>query len=89
MDFMGPTTTITSPIGSDILDIGSRKALAKRQRGMKAELGVPGQFDVPNVANVSLYRIYRNSTRECFMSAWIHILMNGILRLMIKGFLRL
>ena len=49
MAFFGPVP----PIGNDILDIGSRKALSKRQRGMKAELGVPGQFDVPNVADVS------------------------------------
>ena len=52
MAFFGPTAPTTSMIGSDILDIGSRKALAKRQRGMKAELGIPGQFDVPNVDNV-------------------------------------
>jgi hypothetical protein len=50
MAFFGPE----SAIGSDILDIGSRKALTKRQRGIGVDLGVPGQFDVPNVPDVRL-----------------------------------
>jgi hypothetical protein len=38
-------------IGNDILDIGSRKA---RRRGADPMMmGTPGQFDVPNVSNVS------------------------------------
>jgi hypothetical protein len=38
-------------IGNDILDIGSRKA--RRQRGdPMLTMGAPGQFDLPNVANV-------------------------------------
>jgi hypothetical protein len=42
-------------IGNDILDIGSRKA---RRRGADPMMmGTPGQFDVPNVSNVSSYRI--------------------------------
>jgi hypothetical protein len=48
-------------IGHDILDIVSRKAQAKRQRGgfgdamipARLELGMPGQFDLPNVDDVS------------------------------------
>ena len=49
----------TTSIGNDILDIGSRKALAKRQRGTDPlspaplALGMPGQFDLPNVDDVS------------------------------------
>jgi hypothetical protein len=35
-------------IGNDILDIGSRKA----RRGLA--IGAPGQFDLPNVADVRL-----------------------------------
>ena len=42
-------------IGNDILDIGTRKA--RRQRGdplmpPALTLGAPGQFDLPNVADV-------------------------------------
>jgi len=54
-------------IGSDILDIGSRKAQARRQRSAgliggdddglmttaPVTLGMPGQFDLPNVEDVS------------------------------------
>lgn len=50
-------------IGGDILDIGSKKAemSARRQRGLGGSsmgpaplvLGTPGQFDVPNVEDVS------------------------------------
>lgn len=60
MDFaFGPEPPM---IGGDILDIGSRKAQAKRQRGLIGDalmspapvtLGMPGQFDLPNVPNVS------------------------------------
>jgi hypothetical protein len=49
-------------IGNDILDIGSRSAdvRARRQRGdvglpSSVVLGRPGQFDVPNVPDVSFY----------------------------------
>ena len=54
MAFFGPQPLI----GNDILDIGSRKAemRARRQRGLVSEelsLGIPGQFDVPNVSDVS------------------------------------
>jgi hypothetical protein len=54
--------TMASMIGHDILDIGSRNAdmRARRQRGdvglegaVMNTLGLPGQFDVPNVADVS------------------------------------
>lgn len=42
-------------IGNDILDIGTRKA--RRQRGdllaPAVTLGAPGQFDLPNVPDVS------------------------------------
>jgi hypothetical protein len=53
---------MASMIGHDILDIGSRNAdmRARRQRGdvglegaVMNTLGLPGQFDVPNVADVS------------------------------------
>ena len=37
-------------IGSDILDIGSRKVLDRNSN--KRQLGKPGSFDVPNVADV-------------------------------------
>lgn len=43
-------------VGNEILDIGSRKA--RRQRGefsvakLASIMGTPGQFDIPNVANV-------------------------------------
>jgi hypothetical protein len=49
----------TCIVGNDILDIGSRKAEgAKRARGldmppMEALMGNPGQFEVPNVSDVS------------------------------------
>jgi hypothetical protein len=40
-------------IGSDILDIGSRRSEAKIRRSREiAELTRPTHFDVPNVANV-------------------------------------
>lgn len=44
-------------IGSDILDIGTRKA--RRQRGdpmapSTLMFGTPGQFDLPNVADVRI-----------------------------------
>lgn len=65
MDFaFGPPPTSTTSIGNDILDIGSRKAQARRQRGAgliggdlmspaPITMGMPGQFDLPNVDNVS------------------------------------
>ena len=45
-----------SLVGNDILDIGSRKA--RRQRGgfggiPELAMGSPGQFDLPNVPDVS------------------------------------
>ena len=50
-------------IGSDILDLGSRKAAGRAQRRRQLTLmcsedceditGSPGQFDVPNVPDVS------------------------------------
>ena len=54
----------SSAIGHDILDIGSRKGQARRQRGAGIigddmspapinMTGMPGQFDLPNVDNVS------------------------------------
>lgn len=49
--------TSLMPIGNDILDIGTRKS--RRQRGgdllsaPSAAFGAPGQFDVPNVPDVS------------------------------------
>ena len=48
--------TMTSMIGNEILDIGSRKA--RRQRGdpfapPMLAMGAPGQFDLPNVPDVS------------------------------------
>jgi len=45
-------------IGSDIIDMGSRRAEArsKRLRGFEAELNnAPTHFDVPNVQDVSTY----------------------------------
>ncbi|CAB9520426.1 Proteasome subunit pbs-5 [Seminavis robusta] len=62
MDFaFGPEPCMA--IGHDILDIGSRKAQAKRQRGALGdamspaplELGMPGQFDLPNVEDPARY----------------------------------
>lgn len=50
---LGPT------VGNDILDIGSRKAAMARQAASAAAdplcLGRPGQFEVPNVADVRMY----------------------------------
>lgn len=43
------------PIGNDILDIGSRKAVMARTAANAADplgLGRPGQFEVPNVIDV-------------------------------------
>jgi len=56
----------TAMIGNDILDIGTRKA--RRQRGdpMAPDmmtLGAPGQFDLPNVANVSVCK--RETLKYC------------------------
>jgi len=50
---------MTTFIGSDILDIGTRKA--RRQRGdplapTMMSIGAPGQFDLPNVPDVSAGR---------------------------------
>ena len=43
-------------VGNEILDIGSRKARRQRDEFSVAKLasimGTPGQFDIPNVANV-------------------------------------
>ena len=41
-------------IGNDILDIGSRKARRQREDPMAPgfAFGAPGQFDLPNVADV-------------------------------------
>ena len=44
------------PIGNDILDIGSRKAAMALEAARAADpmgLGRPGQFEVPNVTDVS------------------------------------
>jgi hypothetical protein len=50
----------TTVIGGDVLDIGSKKAEmgTRRQRAVALGpapliLGAPGQFDVPNVEDVS------------------------------------
>lgn len=48
----------TMTIGTDILDIGSRKAAERN--GNKRQLGKPGAFDVPNVADVRTFDL--NST---------------------------
>jgi hypothetical protein len=45
-----------SMIGSDVLDIGSRNARRQRGVGDINSLGNPGQFDLPNVQDVSLIR---------------------------------
>lgn len=42
-----------SMIGSDVLDIGSRNARRQRGVGEMNSLGNPGQFDLPNVQDVS------------------------------------
>jgi hypothetical protein len=48
---MSSTTALM--IGNDILDIGSRKARRQRDDAVTAAImGVPGQFDIPNVSNV-------------------------------------
>jgi hypothetical protein len=42
-------------IGSDILDIGSRKVALAQEAAQAADplgLGQPGQFEVPNVSDV-------------------------------------
>ena len=47
-------------IGSDLLDIGSRKAEVRRREQMAPEraiLGMPTEFAVPPVADVSLFAI--------------------------------
>lgn len=55
----GETTCL---VGNDILDIGSRKVEAKAKRSrsgmpMMETLisGIPGEFDLPNVPNVSSF----------------------------------
>jgi hypothetical protein len=42
-------------ITSDVLDIGSRKGRRNRggMMGPEMTMGTPGQFDLPNVADVS------------------------------------
>ena len=53
-------------IGNDILDIGSQKfdrqaderAIGSGAMIPRLALGEPGQFEVPNVADVSLYFIF-------------------------------
>ena len=50
------------PIGNDILDIGSRKAVMARTAANAADpfgLGRPGQFEVPNVMDVRFYCCYK------------------------------
>ena len=62
-ELLGPPPSINT--GNDILDIGSRKAQARRQRTSAGVIGgdmigpapiqmmgMPGHFDLPNVANV-------------------------------------
>jgi hypothetical protein len=49
MEFFGSE----SMIGSDVLDIGSRNARRQRGVGDMNSLGNPGQFDLPNVQDVS------------------------------------
>ena len=53
----------TAFIGNDVLDIGSRKA-RRAQRGPPemTMMGTPGQFDLPNVADVSFCAIARYHT---------------------------
>jgi hypothetical protein len=54
-------------IGNDILDIGSRKA---RRRGADPMMmGTPGQFDVPNVSNVSSYHIISYHCLKTYLSS--------------------
>ena len=53
-------------IGNDILDIGSRKARRQREDPMAPgfAFGAPGQFDLPNVADVGflvLLELWRGS----------------------------
>ena len=53
-----PTTTAAAMIGNDILDIGSRRARRKHDDAAAGAsnalmVGAPGQFDIPNVSNVS------------------------------------
>jgi hypothetical protein len=55
-------------IGSEVLDIGSRRLdrqQRSRQHGMMAEsaltMGLPGQFDIPAVPDVSLWAIQEGS----------------------------
>jgi len=50
---------MASFIGNDILDIGIRKARLQQDGFTELPrmiLGNPGQFDVPNVADVSVWR---------------------------------
>ena len=53
-----PSSVSSCPIGNDILDIGSRKSIEQaRLRNNKdkiQEWGIPGQFDLPNVPDVSV-----------------------------------
>jgi hypothetical protein len=80
MDFAPPTVTI----GHDILDIGSRKA--RRQRGDPLEMipdtgsmmGLPGQFDLPAVSNVSCRGpvgkfTIQSSIKISLVVAWIRL----------------
>jgi hypothetical protein len=56
-------------IGNDILDIGSRKGRRQRGTPMAPELamGIPGQFDLPNVSDVRLCLIpYLSEFILCF-----------------------
>ena len=58
MSIESPFAPAGAMIGNDILDIGSRRA--RRQHDDAAAgassalmMGAPGQFDIPNVSNVS------------------------------------
>lgn len=61
-------------IGSDILDIGSRKARRQREDLMAPgfAFGLPGQFDLPNVADVGYNSVFDLVLIDLFMHACMH-----------------
>jgi hypothetical protein len=70
-------------IGNDILDIGTHKFDCQRdQRAIgsgamipRLALGEPGQFEVPNVADVSRNKLYQQNVA---FKQFFHSIMNNI-----------
>jgi hypothetical protein len=63
-------------ITSDVLDIGSRKGRRNRGgMGPDMAMGNPGQFDLPNVADVSMPEsVYHRFTGQCLSMSQTQII---------------